>query len=78
MFSEDIVKAIERAFKEEGVDLRLEFPALKMWDEAIGLIQTMIRENGINYISLHDTFRIEYLLENGNVISISYQPPQEI
>ncbi|MEO2069023.1 MAG: hypothetical protein ABGX27_05870 [Desulfurobacteriaceae bacterium] len=77
MLSEDIVKAIEKAFKEEGVDLRLEFPLLEMWDEAIGLIQGMIRENRINYISLHDTFRIEYLLENGNVIFVSYQPLQE-
>jgi hypothetical protein len=46
----------------------------KRWDEAIFHTQSLLSTRAVSYVSFHHTFRVEYLLENGNLISISYRP----
>lgn len=74
MLSEEFVAAIEKAFSVKGFDLKVEFEDLEMWDEAIFFTKGLISEKGYYYISYYKTFRVEFLLENGNLIVISYNP----
>ncbi|ADY73614.1 hypothetical protein Dester_0975 [Desulfurobacterium thermolithotrophum DSM 11699] len=74
MLSEEFIAAVEKAFTMKGFDLTVEFTDIEMWDEAIFHIQSLLSVKSISYVSFHHTFKIEYLLENGNLISISYKP----
>jgi hypothetical protein len=74
MLSEEFIAAVEKAFKMKGFDLSVEFSDIETWDEAIFHTQSLLSTRAVSYVSFHHTFRVEYLLENGNLISISYRP----
>jgi len=74
MLSEEFIAAVERAFTVKGFDLNVEFRDVESWDEAIFFTRGMISEKDVGYVSYHHTFRVEFLLENGNLISLSYRP----
>jgi len=74
MLSEEFIEAVNRAFISKGFDLRVEFRDIALWDEAIFLTRGLIAKRGANYVSYHSTFKVEFLLENGNLISLSYRP----
>ncbi len=72
MLFEELIEAIERALTVKGFDLSLKFSDIELWDDAIFHTQSLIATKGINYTSVHRTFKVEYLIENGNVITISF------
>ncbi len=74
MLSEEFMTALEKAFTLKGFDLKVEFRDLEAWDEAIFYTRGLISKYGVNYVSYHHTFKVEYLLENGNYISLSFKP----
>lgn len=74
MLSEEFVAAVEKAFSVEGFDLKVDFGDVEVWDEAIFFTRSLISERGYNYVSYYRTFRVEFLLENGNLIVLSYNP----
>lgn len=74
MLSEEFIAALERAFTLKGFDLSIEFSDVETWDEAVFNTQSLISANDVPYVSFPHTFKIEYLLENGNLISIAYRP----
>jgi hypothetical protein len=74
MLSDEFIAAVEKAFTIKGFDLKVEFGDLETWDEAIFHTQSLLSARDISYVSYHHTFKVEYLLENGNLISISYKP----
>ncbi|WP_456341591.1 hypothetical protein [Thermovibrio sp.] len=74
MLSEEFMAAVEKAFTVKGFDLNVEFRDVESWDEAIFFTRGMISEKDVGYVSYHHTFKVEFLLENGNLISLSYRP----
>jgi hypothetical protein len=74
MLSEEFIAAVERAFSMEGFDLKVEFRDVEEWDEAIFFTKSMISEKNLSFVSYHHTFKVEFLLENGNLISLTYKP----
>ncbi|TCK03417.1 hypothetical protein [Phorcysia thermohydrogeniphila] len=74
MLSDEFIAAVEKAFTIKGFDLKVEFRDLETWDEAIFHTQSLLSSRNVSYVSYHHTFTVEYLLENGNLISISYKP----
>ena len=74
MLSDEFTTAVEKTFSVRGFDLNVEFRDLETWDEAIFHTKALISEHGVGYVSFHHTFKIEFLLENGNLISLSYRP----
>ncbi len=74
MLSEEFIAAVEKAFTMEGFDLAVEFSDIETWDEAIFHTQSLLSTRSMSYVSFHHTFKVEYLLENGNLISIAYRP----
>ena len=74
MLSEEFMAAVEKAFSVKGFDLNVEFRDVESWDEAIFFTRGMISEKDVGYVSYHHTFKVEFLLENGNLISLSYRP----
>ncbi|ADU97200.1 hypothetical protein [Thermovibrio ammonificans] len=74
MLSEEFIAAVEKAFTVKGFDLKVEFRDLETWDEAIFHTKSAISERGVDYLSYHYAFKVEFLLENGNLISIAYRP----
>ncbi|SMO55761.1 hypothetical protein SAMN06269117_11063 [Balnearium lithotrophicum] len=74
MLSDEFIVAVERTFSLKGFDLNVEFPDVETWDEAIFLTKSLISEKSVNYVSYHHTFKVEFLLENGNLISLSFKP----
>ncbi len=74
MLSEEFMAAVEKAFTVKGFDLTVEFRDVESWDEAIFFTKGMISEKEVGYVSYHHTFKVEFLLENGNLISLSYRP----
>jgi len=74
MLSEEFIAAVEKAFTMEGFDLKVEFKDVDSWDEAIFFTKGMISEKNVGYVSYHHTFKVEFLLENGNLISLTYRP----
>ncbi|GEM_PF-1135485 len=74
MLSEEFITAVEKTFTLKGFDLKVEFTDVESWDEAIFITKGLISEKRINYLSYHHTFKVEFLLENGNLISLSYRP----
>jgi len=74
MLSEEFIAAVEKAFTIKGFDLTVEFSDMEMWDEAIFHTQSMLSTRSVSYVSFHHPFKVEYLLKNGNLISISYRP----
>ncbi|WP_457680233.1 hypothetical protein [Thermovibrio sp.] len=74
MLSEEFMAAVEKALSLKGFDLKVEFSDIESWDEAIFFTKGLISERECNYVSYHHTFKVEFLLENGNLISLSYKP----
>ncbi len=74
MLSEEFIAAVERVFTLKGFDLNVEFRDVESWDEAIFFTKSMISEKGVNYVSYHHTFKVEFLIENGNLISLTFKP----
>ncbi len=74
MLSDEFIAAVEKAFSVKGFDLNVEFRDLETWDEAIFHTRSLISEHEIEFVSYHHTFKVEFLLENGNLISLSYRP----
>ena len=74
MLSEEFIAAVEKAFTMKGFDLTVEFSDMEMWDEAIFHTQSLLSTRSVPYVSFHHTFKVEYLLKNGNLISISFRP----
>ncbi|RUM88073.1 MAG: hypothetical protein DSZ25_02605 [Thermovibrio sp.] len=74
MLSEEFTAAVEKAFSLKGFDLNAEFRDVETWDEAIFLTRSLISQRDIKYVSYHHTFKVEFLLENGNLISLSFKP----
>ena len=77
MLSEELLEAIERTLTVKGFDLSLRFSDMELWDEAIFFTQSILSAKEAKYTSLHHTFKVEYLLENGNLISITFSPSKE-
>ena len=74
MLSDEFISAVEKAFSLEGFDLKVEFSDTDYWDEAISYTTKAIKERGVNYFAYHHTFKVEFLLDNGNLITLSYKP----
>ena len=74
MLSDEFIAAVEKTFTVKGFDLNVEFHDLETWDEAIFHTKGLISSHGVGYVSFHHTFKVEFLLENGNLISLSYRP----
>jgi len=74
MLSEEFAAAVEKVLTNKGFDLKVVFSDLEQWDEALFITLSLLNEKEENFITIHDTFSIEYLLSNGNVINISFRP----
>ncbi len=74
MLSEEFIAAVEKAFTVKGFDLKVEFNDIAVWDEAVFHTQTVLSSRGIEHVAIHDSFKVEYLLENGNVITLVFSP----
>ncbi len=73
MLPEEFETAIEKVLESKGYDLKVVFTKLDKWDEAVFLTLSILNEKEKDFISIQDTFSIEYLLSNGNVINISFK-----
>ncbi|WP_457567594.1 hypothetical protein [Desulfurobacterium sp.] len=74
MVPEEFEAAVEKVLSDSGFDLKVIFTELDKWDEAIFLTLALIHEKETNFITIQEPFKVEYLLENGNVITIAFRP----
>ncbi|SNR65639.1 hypothetical protein [Desulfurobacterium atlanticum] len=74
MLPEEFEAAVEKVLTDKGFDLKVIFTDLEQWDEALFITLSILNEKEESFITVHDTFTIEYLLSNGNVITISFRP----
>jgi len=64
----------KKRFKAKGLDLKIDSRDVEVWNEAIFLTKNLIFERSYSYASYCKTFRVEFLLENGNLTVLSYNP----
>ncbi|OMH40378.1 hypothetical protein [Desulfurobacterium indicum] len=74
MIPEEFETAVEKVLSNSGFDLKVVFSELEKWDEAIFLTLALINEKEKDFLTIQESFKVEYLLENGNVITIAFRP----
>ncbi|WP_457569845.1 hypothetical protein [Desulfurobacterium sp.] len=74
MIPEEFEAAVEKVLSNSGFDLKVVFTELEKWDEAIFLTLALINEKEKDFLTIQESFKVEYLLENGNVITIAFRP----
>ncbi|WP_022846629.1 MULTISPECIES: hypothetical protein [unclassified Desulfurobacterium] len=74
MIPEEFEAAVEKVLSSSGFDLKVVFTELDKWDEAVFLTLALINEKEKDFVTIQESFKVEYLLENGNVISIAFRP----
>ncbi|WP_456395309.1 hypothetical protein [Desulfurobacterium sp.] len=74
MIPEEFEAAVEKVLSNSGLDLKVVFTELEKWDEAIFLTLALINEKEKDFLTIQESFKVEYLLENGNVITIAFRP----
>ena len=73
MLSEEFIAAVEKAIALKGFDLKVNFDDVEFWDEAIFFTKSLLSERGVEHVTYYHTFVVEFLLENGNLISLTYK-----